>query len=267
MGRFEELTGLLAGLKGAPASVLWALSLAGRPLSQSELLLLTGYSEKPVRRAVRALLAQGIICHEGPRVLALAEDWATQTTSQKHGAAAPAEAAGHGRRDQKSRRSSRASGTSDDQHVVVAEIDPDPVQIDQQQQQDPEEAAHLAALLRRMGINGRAFQRLAARNDLAARPEVVLAWWWYYRSQEGVRNPAGAAISRLDGRDQPPEGYLALAKLWPGLTDDVREELESMVLYNWSAEQIAARLRPDCPGVTVGAVLAFMALSLEELEG
>ena len=51
------------------------------------------------------------------------------------------------------------------------------------------------------------------------------------------------------------------------LPADIREELESMVRYNWPAEQIAGRLQPDCPGLTAAAVRAYMALYLEELEG
>jgi hypothetical protein len=181
-----------------------------------------------------------------------------------------AEAAGLGTAGQKAPTgvaSDRERGPSDRQQYGVV-VDPDPDQNgDQQQQQIADGAGRLAALLRRMGINGRAYRRLVQRPDLAARPEVALAWWWYYRVQEGVRNPAGAAISRLDGGDEPPEGYLALARLWPGLSDAVRRELESMVLYNWTAEQIAARLRPECPGLTPGAVLAFMSLSLADLDG
>ncbi|MGD8807549.1 MAG: helix-turn-helix domain-containing protein [Chloroflexota bacterium] len=325
MTTFDELAEMLAELKGARASVLWALSLAGRPLSQGELLALTGYSRKPVRRAVRELLAQGLIQRDGPRVLALTDNWPYRVVEKTRAAGerpaegdrpgAPGESAApayespgrqadnareiHLRQELEARRQAflaekmaaasaglaaeaatasagghnalandptdRESGPSDPQQRSVV-VDPDPDQLDdQQQQQIPAGATQLAALLRLMGVNGRAYRRLAQRADLAARPEVVLAWWWYYRVQEGVRNPAGAAISRLDAHDRPPEGYLVLARLWPTLDDELREELESLVLHNWSAEQIAARLRPECPGLTAGAVLAFMTLSLEEL--
>ena len=125
------------------------------------------------------------------------------------------------------------------------------------------EARRLARLLRRIGINGRAFERLVKRDDLAERPEAVLAWWWYYRAQEGVRNPAGAAIARLDCREEPPEGYLALARAWPGLPSGIRQELASLRQHNWSAAQIAATLQPTYPGLTAGAIRAYMALYLE----
>lgn len=317
MAAFDELAELLGELKGARASVLWALSLAGRPLSMGELLALTGYSRKPVRRAVRELLALGILRQDGPRVLALTDNW-PYLVVVKRPADRPPEVAdkavestgrqaeevheGQFREELAARRraflagqlagattelwaetgemstgrqkvpgdgwTARESGLSDRPDQAVVAVDPDPDQVkDKQQQQIPDGAGRLVALLRHMGINGRAYRRLAQRPDLAARPEVALAWWWYYRVQEGVRNPAGAAISRLDANDQPPEGYLALAQIWPGLDDDLRQELESMVLYNWSAEQIAARLRPECPELTPAAVLAFMSLNLEELEG
>jgi hypothetical protein len=372
MVNFDELSALLVELKGPRASVLWALSLAGRPLSVAEILALTGYSRKPVRRAVRELLGLGLIRHDGPRVLTMTGAWpyqvvdttaqtgqtdrgdtpqqpadkapkdtrpapgagmATQTVqndpapvrpegtfgptfraartvdsrppaavgestaslaqtpreeelaqvieerrrafvADKMAAAAAgisAETASLSAAGQKATANStagRGSGPIDlgNQSVVVVDPDPDH-ESDQQQQQIPDGAGQLATLLRRMGVNGRAYWRLVQRDDLAGRPEVVLAWWWYYRVQEGIRNPAGAAISRLDGRHEPPEGYLALARLWPTLGDEVRQELESLVLHNWSAEQIANRLRPECPGLTPGAVLAFMTLSLEELGG
>ncbi len=360
MATFDELAELLGQLKGARASVLWALSLAGRPLSRGELLALTGYSRKPIRRAVTELLALGLIRHDGPRVLALSGDWpfrvleagpagaggrsvpGERPATSGNRAADPAESAplaersaadpaasdrpmagrrpkntaagdestgrpaksvdegqmaealearrraflaqrmagaadglsaetawlaAGGQKDRSGGRLARESGPSDPGQPSVVVADHDPYRsADQQQQQIPDGAAHLATLLRRMDIHGRAFWRLVQRPDLAERPELVLAWWWYYRVQEGVRNPAGASISRLDSGDRPPEGYLALAQIWPTLDDESRQELESLVLHNWSAEQIAARLRPDCPGLTAAAVLAFMTLSLEELE-
>lgn len=314
MAQFEQLAGLLAGLKGAPASVLWALSLANRPLSNGELLALTGYSRKPVRRAVQALLAQGIIQRDGPRVVALAPGWPypmveraagpgqgtaslAKGTTRPAAAAAPqqrptgnvsppgaestrneagtagqeaperADTTGQGGNDQKSGRAGGESGHCGRHDPVDVVVDPDQDPYDLQQQQEiPEGAQQLAAVLRRAGINGRAFWKLVSRADLAAQPEQVTAWWWYYLAQEGVRNPAGATISRLYGRDRPPEGYLALARLWPAMDEALREELESLVLRNWSAEQVAARLRPTCPGLTVGAVLAFMTLNPAELK-
>ena len=120
-----------------------------------------------------------------------------------------------------------------------------------------------------MGINGRAFGRLASREDLVERPEVVLGWWWYYRAQEGVRNPAGAAIARLDSEEEPPDGYLGLARVWPGMAAGMRQEVESLHLHNWSAEQIAATLQMAYPELTAAAVTAYMGLYMaatEELE-
>lgn len=311
MAQFEQLAGLLSGLKGAPASVLWALSLADRPLSNGELLALTGYSRKPVRRAVRALLAQGIIQRDGPRVVTLAPGWpypmveraagpgqrtaspARRTTHpaapnrRPAGTVSPSETesprnvagtagqkawesvdtTGQGENDLESGRAGAENGHFGRHDPVAVVVDPDPDPYDQQQQQEiPDGAQQLAAVLRRAGINGRAFWKLVGRADLAAQPEQVTAWWWYYLAQEGVRNPAGATISRLYGRDRPPEGYLTLAQLWPAMDEALREELESLVVRNWSAEQIAARLRPDCPGLSVGAVLAYMTLSPAELE-
>lgn len=320
--RFEDLARLLGGLKGARGSVVWTLSLAGRPLSQQELQLLTGYSPKPVREAVHTLLSRGVVRWDGPRVLTLADDWprlaaesadiatrvrSTQARSNDErlddagdevripaadgylGRGRMAEAAvspdtpaadsigqrsktaAAGQKRAKSGRFTRGEGGfGRQQHgVVAADRDRGSYQDDQQQQPGkiPKQATRLAVVLRRMGVTGPAFWRLVAREDLAARPEVALAWWWYYRAQEGIRNPAGAAISRLYGRDEPPEGYLALVELWPGLDEALRLELESMVLHNWPAEQIAAHLGPDCPQLTAAAVLAFMTLSQEELDG
>jgi hypothetical protein len=339
MSRFEALAGLLAGLKGAPASALLAMILAGRPLSQRELAYLTGYSEKPVRRSVRMLLEYGAIREEGPWAFALATGWtgenasfagilepyreklfgggagrAAQKAQQEmvgpptlssddvesesdqgstgagSGKTGDVAEAGIGRDTQETGPADAGSGSGADKghetgvgdgftgeavgaearrgekpgFVVVDGNDLDQEEEDQQQQQPviPAGARRLARLLRRMGISGRAFERLAARDDLAERPEVVLAWWWYYRALEEVRNPAGAAIVRLDCGEAPPDGYLDLARAWPELPAGIRQEVASLHLHNWSAEQIAATLQPAYPELTAGAVRAYMAVSL-----
>lgn len=348
MSRFEALAGMVAELRGAPASVLLAMILAGRPLSQRELVYLTGYSEKPVRRSVRLLLGHGTIRPEGPWAFVLASGWAgenpalagivdrysqklsegeaalrAQEAQQKMatpptlpGKAPKAEpgAGSTGGGAEKSGDTSGAEAGPDTEEpglgeteagggveiagqagagegstgtspagevpaaesrrderpdVVVGYREVDRDQEDQQQQKKPDQGRRLAGLLRRMGINGRAFARLVNREDLTERPEAVLAWWWYYRAQEGVRNPAGAAIARLDDREEPPDGYLALAQAWPELPDGIRQEVASLYQHNWSAEQIAAMVQPANADLTAEAVRAYMAIYVaagEELQ-
>lgn len=75
MEQFEGLTALLPALKGAPGSVLWALSLAGRPLRMTGLMAISGYSRKLVKKAIQTLLDKGVVCRDGLRRFALSGDW------------------------------------------------------------------------------------------------------------------------------------------------------------------------------------------------
>jgi hypothetical protein len=56
---------VLQSLKGAPATVLWALALSPRGCTGRDLARLTGYSDKPVRRAVLDLARAGCIVDDG----------------------------------------------------------------------------------------------------------------------------------------------------------------------------------------------------------
>jgi DNA-binding GntR family transcriptional regulator len=64
---FEEQSALLRRLKGAGASILWILLLSGRRLTAVELERATGYSDKPVRQALRELAGMGLVVHHGKR--------------------------------------------------------------------------------------------------------------------------------------------------------------------------------------------------------
>ncbi len=71
----QETVALVQSLKGASASVLWALQLAGRPLTSREIQRFTRYSEGSVRPALRTLEELGCIvalASNGPWTLASA---------------------------------------------------------------------------------------------------------------------------------------------------------------------------------------------------
>ena len=52
---------LVQTLKGAAASILWALLLAGSRLNKGALSMVTGYTDKPVSRALTLLTEMGLV--------------------------------------------------------------------------------------------------------------------------------------------------------------------------------------------------------------
>lgn len=74
----EEMGVLVRFLKGAESSILWALLLGKRPMTAVSLQEATGYSDKPVREALRRMEAVGLVRHYGRAAgwAASGEDWA-----------------------------------------------------------------------------------------------------------------------------------------------------------------------------------------------
>lgn len=56
---------LVRQLKGAPISVLWALTIARQPVTEDWLIQVTGYTDKPVRAALGVLVEYGMISRNG----------------------------------------------------------------------------------------------------------------------------------------------------------------------------------------------------------
>jgi hypothetical protein len=150
--------------------------------------------------------------------------------------------------------------------VAVVDLDQGKDQIQQQQNRpgvrnfsdDGFGDGELASLLRRMGVIGRAFERLSQRPDLLADPSVVLAWWWYYRAQEWADKPAGAVICRLEDGHTPPTGYLELARTWQNVSAEDRQEIEEMHWRGWSSGELSRFFSQSYPGMTAEAFVAFM---------
>lgn len=193
-GEYGAVVELVRTLKGAPSSVLWALFLSQRPHTKSELEAATGYSDKPIKRAMDYLESRGLVQRHGSR-WSLSERIARNFSE-------------HNRRFSDRNRNisgqNRNLSASEERIVAVVDLDEDKDHIQQQQicrdvrgfSDNGSGESELEALLRRIGVIGRAFDRLSKRPDLQAQPLVVLAWWWYYRAQKWAEKPAGAVIRR-----------------------------------------------------------------------
>ncbi len=120
----------------------------------------------------------------------------------------------------------------------------------------------LAAILRRMGVVGRAKENLLARQDLKLDPTPVLAWWWNLLAQEGVYRPVALTIRYLLSGEPPPTGYLALVRLWPKVDREHRRAIEETVQRNWSAEELSHYWSNSYPEWTAEAFIALKELYL-----
>jgi hypothetical protein len=101
--------------------------------------------------------------------------------------------------------------------VVVVDQQTNKESLKQQQQQHngaDRKNSDLAALMRRIGIRGKAFVRYLQRQ---IDPAEMLALWWDAQMQPWVQNPAGHVITNLDNRLAAPDGLVRLAHLWPGM--------------------------------------------------
>lgn len=58
---------MVRGWKGAASGILWVLLLSGRAQTAVQLERATGYSDKPVRQALRDLERMGLVAHLGKR--------------------------------------------------------------------------------------------------------------------------------------------------------------------------------------------------------
>lgn len=76
----RELLISLAGLKGAPATVLLALALSDGPLDQDDLASVTGYSSPTVERGLEILLARQLAAREAHGFTALLGELQTPLT-------------------------------------------------------------------------------------------------------------------------------------------------------------------------------------------
>ena len=291
---YQELADVLRSVKGVASSVLLSLTWSGRPRNKRELAYLTGYSDKPISQAIQYLegrdmvealdghrwqltrnhrqwmgrlkgekygLAGGeCLCHSDNLDLAGSQE------GQKDGTRHPAEYM----RDQVN--STRpalgfvAERQITDLRAVQSRKGSTPVEV-------PAAAGRedtvLAGLLSHMGITGLAYHRLVQREDLKDEPALVLAWWWYCQTRQMVRNPAGMCILRLEKNDPPPEGYMALAVIWPQIPSEDRDEILSMLLGGWSSRQLAvywSDVYPELKAETFEAMMELHLKTPEELE-
>jgi predicted nucleic acid-binding protein len=213
-------------LKGAPASVLWVLTLAERGCSQVELRQATGYSDKPIRRAVEKLAGQGLIVPADNKRWRAAADLRRRLAVL---AGMPAETGP----SQLAAEGTAAEGLA---------------------------GRTLTTMLSQMGIQPPALDRLARRADLLAEPAQALAWWWYAQTLTWANNPPGLVIRRLEeGRPAPP-GFLTLARSWPSVAPADRLAMRELSWLSWQAEEMAHAFREAYPQLNRDAFQAYLTL-------
>ena len=310
-------------LKGAPASILLAFIVTGGELNMNDLKTITGYSDKPLTRAIRFLALKGLVQKYrdrrwilSPKIKAEFHKAAFVSASQDNRGPAPdtivtrSPAAQEERKEPgpvddrplsgtrsearfsaKSRRIYRASPVQPNtrenfssQQRIFSESTRtiehnrtfdvvggsnnvhDPLPHQQHEPINRQNISELEQILRFMGIQGRAKSRLLARPDLQAQPAIVQAWWMYYQGRAGINNPAGVTICRLEEGDDPPGGYLTLAKCWPTISRTDRQEMMELRTRNWTAQELARRFGEKYPEMTDDAFTALLSVFMQTLE-
>jgi hypothetical protein len=211
---------LVRSFRGAPASIVLVLLLSGRPHTLQELEEATSYSDKPIRRAIRFLACRGVVDKAGARGWSEIFRPPPLVTQGETGPSADGSEPGD------------SSGAQ----------------------------SELAELLSHIGILSPAYDTLLARPELQAEPAVVQAWWWYVLTQNWSKNRPGLVIARLnEGRD-PPAAFLALARIWPTVTAEDRQEMQELFWRAWTPAQMAHYFSDSYPRMTAAVFAALQSL-------
>ncbi len=212
---------LVRNLKGAAASILLVLHLTGQPHSPGELRAAVGYSDKPVRQALRYLSLRSLI--------------------------------------QEDRGCWRLTA---DTHALLGNTPSPPAAPRDQDNGDEGLKGHfsLPAVLKRAGVQPPAYDRLVARDELLAEPARTLGWWWHLLTQRWVRNRAGMLIHHLEEGNRPPGPYFTLARLWPQIPAEIRQDMRRHQWRAWQPGQYARQYADRYPEFTAEVFAAFLAV-------
>jgi len=123
-----------------------------------------------------------------------------------------------------------------------------------------EQTDKLAHILSHMGITSPAYDWLLARENLRSDPSPLVAWWWHYLTETWPDNRAGLVIRRILDGNQPPEGFLTLARAWPQVAGEDRQEMEDLVWRNWPSSLMAHTFGQVYPALTASVFDAYRAL-------
>jgi hypothetical protein len=232
--RYVALEDFVRSIKGAPASVLWILSLTRGYFSLQALQQATGYSRKPVKAALTWLEAREYVAFQpdrgwclGPSFQRLGSSFKQPSTDQRPFSAAAGEDAvpldPHQPAD-------RRKVSPPDLDLGCLIDPPSPGTVNQPIKQTtmagsgiPPEGNALARLLAHAGIRGRPLAQLQARADLDE--AVVLAWHWHCLTLPWLQNPPGYLICRLKDGHSPPDTFLRLAQAWRKMDPQDRQQL------------------------------------------
>lgn len=254
---WQEQQDFVRNVKGAGASVLLIMLMSGRSLTNRELQMATGYSDKPVTDALAWLEPRGIVHYISP-----SDGWAlgsgitrlpfsplqlesignllksgsdtrllpqvalAEATCSLGTQAAPSPVDNFFMADGEDRNISDLGGEdrniSDPSCLVVV--------VDQEILRDPNNnnnnnghpVRKISELLRKIGIVGAGLRKVLRQPPASA---DVVAWHWWTQTQAWLENPAGYICKRLLENEPPPPGFAELAAVWPQLDEDDRAEL------------------------------------------
>ena len=232
---------LVRSFRGAPASIVLVLLLSGRPHTLQELEEATSYSDKPIRRAIRFLACRGVVDKAGAR------GWSLRGEFRQHLVEIFRPPPLVVQND-----AGRAEADSDHRDSNSVQTEGRSFSNDRQ--------SELAELLSHMGILSPAYDTLLARPELQAEPAVARAWWWYVLTQNWSKNRPGLVIARLNERRDPPAAFLALARIWPTVTAEDRQEMQELIWRAWTPAQMAHYFSESYPRLTAAVFAAFQSL-------
>lgn len=265
----QQQIDLIRNLKGAPAGILLILALSGRSLTARELEEATGYSDKPITKAVNWLAPRGYIQNNGR-----ARGWslgpagrtlfagvlgniphpsASQLTDRDPAAAYQLPP---GRNNSEPHPENlRTSAPQEKICLDPGLLADDPGSPARQTNTDPAAAARknpdLALFLQRIGLRDPAYSRILARDTLPA----AVAWYWESLGQDWMDNPSGWLVRRLDSGADPLPAYAELAHAWLALDDADLDDFYAVCAHPYGPRDYWTQR-----GLSPAAVAAYQAV-------
>jgi len=220
MSQWTDQQDFVRNVKGAPASILWAFVLSGRTLTPRQLQAATGYSDKPVAKALLFLTERGILVPRGRLTgysLAGGLDQLPLPFSHRPTVRIATRASYQQPVD-------KLDGIipSNDDPGLVEDLDLKQEEINQPDQERRNSVHRLLASLEAVGIVEPASSRFVY---LQVVPEMVTAWYWWASAKTWVRDVPAYVVSMLDKHRQPDSAFMDLAVAWHMMGQEAQDLL------------------------------------------